>query len=410
MLGVTDGANLLFGLITVVFATAAVFDWALARSEPGAGSPELRRMATFIAGMAATFLVLPERLRLFWLLALLPAGMIIHHAIALYIYRRPSIANGADRGPGRAAEPEFFESVMATAERARDTYFGVSTLALRYGIPAVLLMLFVVAMGYALFLDPVMRDLLKQTLVGAQFGFAGAYVYVVLVLSQRTFRRDITHGIAAWCAATLALGPILAGVLSLVWNPADPQAPQNDWGKATVYFFAGLAPRQVISIIQEAAKRLLHSDTQVSAHRVLPLSQVRGVTLEVQERLDEEGILDTANLAMADVFRLLRNTSFDARQLVSWIDEALLIVTLPSHWQKLEGLGFTGAIDLAYAAWQEDMAKSTQDANPGPSALQEMLGTDAPVVMGAARRLLEDAQVQQIWALYQSSSDAHVTP
>jgi hypothetical protein len=35
------------------------------------------------------------------------------------------------------------------------------------------------------------------------------------------------------------------------------------------------------------------------------------------------------------------------RQIISWIDEAILVVTLPRSWQALEEEGVTGAIDLA---------------------------------------------------------------
>jgi hypothetical protein len=55
-----------------------------------------------------------------------------------------------------------------------------------------------------------------------------------------------------------------------------------------------------------------------------------------EERLIEEGVTDVANLANANPYRLRRNTRFDKRQFISWIDEALLMTYLPNAWLALE--------------------------------------------------------------------------
>ncbi len=105
--------------------------------------------------------------------------------------------------------------------------------------------------------------------------------------------------------------------------------------------------------------------------------------------------MDVATLAMADPFRLMRNTSFDKRQIVSWMDAAIMMMTLPAHWQRLENSGVTGAIDLAVEATRPD----------GKEVLTKIAGADAEAVFAAALRLAEDAQVHLIWALYQIESD-----
>src|SRR5262245_23330330 len=52
----------------------------------------------------------------------------------------------------------------------------------------------------------------------AAFGFVGAYLYVVLLLTQRAFRRDVTTGVALWIATMFAAGPLMAAVFSLFWG------------------------------------------------------------------------------------------------------------------------------------------------------------------------------------------------
>jgi hypothetical protein len=124
--------------------------------------------------------------------------------------------------------------------------------------------------------------------------------------------------------------------------------------------------------------------------RVVPLQQIRGVTPEIEERLGEEGILDVINLAMADPLRLIRNTSFDKFQILTWIDEALLMYTFPQHWQALENEGITGVMDVAwYIVCLQDVEALAKRVKLDPDSMKQII-----------QRLAEDAQVQLIWILY----------
>ena len=125
---------------------------------------------------------------------------------------------------------------------------------------------------------------------------------------------------------------------------------------------------------------------------------------------------------MASPNRLLRNTSYDARQILSWIDEALLVTTLPRNWQKLEDNGITGAIDLV---WYHVNPAPAAPADPAPivvppapphvpaapapgrpslQTLATQTGIDVGILRDVVDRLFEDAQVQLVWVLYQKDS------
>ena len=100
------------------------------------------------------------------------------------------------------------------------------------------------------------------------------------------------------------------------------------WAPGVVLFFAGFAPRRVISAVEGAAVELLKlGPTTVVKTRPVPLSQIRGIGPQIEERLGEEGISDVNSLASAEPVRLVRNTSFDMRQILTWMDEAILIAT-----------------------------------------------------------------------------------
>lgn len=211
------------------------------------------------------------------------------------------------------------------------------------------------------------------------FGFVGSYLYVILLLTQRAFRRDVTTGVALWIATMFVAGPLMAGVFALFWSaPSGASSATVD----VVYLVAGMLPRQFATLAQGFARRLLQPSAPSAPGRSIPLTTVRGINAEIEERLAEEGINDVATLAYADPYLLLRTTSFDRRQIVNWIDEAQLIMVFPEHWQTLEKNGFTGAMDVAWAHGHTTLGELAAELKIPKSVLEE-----------TAQRLYEDAQI-----------------
>jgi len=277
----------------------------------------------------------------FWvrlLLAGLPTAMIVHHALYLYFLR-------AREFPELAQVPT--SNGGAPSANLRYLYFGARSISLRYALPAcAAFVLFFVASSVLLW----PQNYQNEVQVGpawlmlrrpAALGLAGAYAYIVLLLAQRTFQRDITAGIAMWAAVMPVLGPVAGAVFTFV--PIEG-APGGSMEKAAdlVYFAAGMAPRQFLLIAQGVARRFLQQKPLVNEDRVVPLNMIRGIDPNIEERLQEEGISDASGLAYSNPFRLIRTTSFDRRQIVDWIDEALLMRTFPLGWKELEAQGITG--------------------------------------------------------------------
>jgi hypothetical protein len=257
-------------------------------------------------------------------------------------------------------------------------------------------------------------------LTALRLGAAGAFIYVLIYLGRRNFQRDITGGAALWSAVQLVLGPTLAFTIAYFLTPSGNSA-SGAVGFGALYFLAGLSPRLIADWISETVQRAWISPrAMLAASRLIPLAQIRGITPLIESRLNEEGIEDAADLAMANPVKLLRTTPFDPRQILSWIDEAMLITTLPLHWDALEKEGVTGAMDLA---WYVQAGDEETPVEPGVESqsppiegyvpggivdlarLADRIKIDREALYDVALRLLGDNQLQMVMAMYQSNGD-----
>jgi hypothetical protein len=356
--------------------------------------------------------MLEYRLIMGWVLGLLPAIIVIQHAIYLRLSRKRF--QGTDTGLNDRMA--FLRPAWQLARTQDDIDFSYFGLLARYGVPAILVAGITIMWVSILPEGAMQADVQSMTTAGT-LGLIGAYAYTLLTLGQRYFRRDITSGIVVWCAVTLAFGPLLAGTVYYLWNGPKTSTPVSS---GVVYFLAGMAPQYVTAFLAEAARRLLQATdgANVTVPRTVPLIQVRGITQSIADRLGEEGLADVCGLAMASPSRLLRNTSFDPRMTLAWIDEALLITTLPGHWQKLEDNGISGAIDLVW--YHLEPPAGANAANPPPTVppgappaqerpnlqtLASQSGIDPVILRDVVDRMFEDAQVQLVWVLYQKDSE-----
>jgi len=340
----------------------------------------------------------PRTLR--WLVAFLPGCIILNHVVYLMSSRRK----------------QFREALRlmkaGDLQRLEDLYFGYVPMTIRYVVPAVLVTvlcsLAIAALSnpqvyvqwlYAPPLDvqPAASEFASQwpqgwgaqALRGAALGFIGAYVYLLILLTDRARQHDITTGIAVWAATMPVLGPLMGGVASLLLLSGAGLPDGSSFTRDAVFFVAGMLPRQFASFVQGSVRRMFQSESP-AVTRTLPLIMLRGVSPDVEARLEEEGIRGVSALAYASPHHLMRATTYSARQIVDWIDEALLIATVPSHWELLEKAGVTGAMDLA---WYETRRDSIQ-------ALAGEIKMPPTLLGDVVTRLWQDAQVADLYQLY----------
>lgn len=339
--------------------------------------------------------------RLIWLLAAVPAAIIAQHAFYLYFVRRralPSelrIAGSGERAEiSRLLDPSLIDELPSFSR-----HFSAELLILRLGVPALVLLGVTLKLGNAL-ADPAAITLLARPDVrhAAAYGLAGAYLYVCMQLGRRAFHSDITPGIAWWSSVTICVGPLLAASLTNMIG-----APTADNSKALLYFFAGFAPRLVLTTLETTFRRVYGGGNAPVSTRTIPLRSIRGIDAVVEERLGEEQIYDAHSLAWADPYRLLRNTSYDKGQIIQWIDDAFLVAKVgEDERNKLAKAGITGAIDLAALGLNVTRDAEGRVANPiDLRRVAEIAGTNLELVALTAEQLAQDAQVQRIWMLYQ---------
>jgi hypothetical protein len=380
-----------------------------------------------IAMLFLTILIVDESHRWQWIVGLLPALLVCNQAFYLWLYH-PKKANGKEKSapkqsgvgglggldPTRRKGGVLAKESYYRAEKAVDRHFNLKTLVLRYGLPAMLLalagiviidVLLETSKYFSLMPEPTgqLATNRDRMLLGVRLGSVGAYVYVLLDLGRRTFRHDITTASAMWCLVTLILGPVLAGAVAVLWQ-LKPHTEGEWWGSGVVLFFTGFAPRRVIAAIEQAAVQLLKiGPTTIVETRMIPLTKIRGISPQIEDRLSEEGITDVNALAWAEPVRLVRNTSFDMRQILTWIDEAIMVVTLPKSWEAFEEQGISGAIDLAWYYEQliDENLQLRKNLDDKPlSELAKAGKLENENLFSTIRRLYEDRQVQYIWALY----------
>ena len=352
-----------------------------------------------------------------WVVGLLPTLMVGYQLFYLWLYHPKETQDQVTSStifPGHTVETA--EQSKTWAQSAIDNNFNLRTLFTRYGLPAVLLGITGIVVtdlmvepqnyfsAHLLSDNPNAATMMMR---GIRLGAVGAYVYVLLQLGRRTFRHDVTGTVAMWCWVTLVLGPVLAGAVAFLWRAEAPPQSGGWWGTGVVLFFTGFAPRRVVAAIEQAAAELLKiGPTAVVQPRVVPLTQIRGIGPQIEERLSEEGIVDVNLLASAEPVRLMRNTPFDMRQILSWIDEAILMVTLPRGWQALEEEGITGAIDLA---WYYDQVIDERGfpvpPTPAMTELAEKAKLNYENLVAVIKRLNQDRQVQTIWSLYNNFTE-----
>jgi hypothetical protein len=420
-----------------VFLLVTFFIWWFIRGANAATWQTVRSWLVPLGVIAVGFLIeagveywAATRSRWRWDLALFPAVLVAIQGFNVYRVRRfAGVVN--DQVPLRPnlerEDPMVVAEVVKQLHNATEHHFGALPLSLRFGVPAFFIWSFGIGMSNALLREInvyipdtnapqvliVRNDTPEsaydlpwppQVLIGAAYGLVGAYLFVVLTLGYRSLRQDITPGSATWCAATLAVGPIVSAALAVFWPPPWPMHADNDPGRVALCLMAGFSPRFAVALFEKVAKRLDPASVAGGvAARAIALNQVRGIDDEIANRLTEEGITNATSMARANPIRLIRNTRFDRRQILGWIDCALLMDTLPEHWSALERVGITSATALYWYA--PSRGAVGEERGRALAELAAAAGIDAKVVCAASERLVRDPQARIVLVLNELEDD-----
>jgi len=88
-------------------------------------------------------------------------------------------------------------------------------------------------------------------------------------------------------------------------------------------FAIGVFPRVAWQVVQAVLKRV-GAFALPSLRTQLPLSDLDGLTVWHEARLEEEDVENIPNMATADLIDLMINTRFPPDHIIDWIDQAIL--------------------------------------------------------------------------------------
>ena len=180
-----------------------------------------------------------------------------------------------------------------------------------------------------------------------RFAFIGAYFFTLQMLFRRYVRRDLRS--SAYVAVSLRIILAVIGIWVLVeamamapssWFVAGQQKTQTvEKSLLVLGFVVGVFPRVAWQVVQASIKRVC-SLAVPSLQTQLPLSDLDGLTVWHEARLEEEDVENIPNMATADLVDLLINTRFPPDRIIDWVDQAILYTHLgpPSNTSNTPAL------------------------------------------------------------------------
>jgi hypothetical protein len=241
------------------------------------------------------------------------------------------------------------------------------------------------AVGWALTLqpEPISTDslLASITLSGRpilptdalRFGFLGAYMFIIEMLTRRYFQDDLKTGAYLSGATRILSTTILIAALHQVW-PDSLSASQEVAFAFIIGVFPTVGLQAIQSLIAIPLRQLVRS-----LRKEHPLSDLDGLNIWYESRLVEEGIEDMQNLATANIVDVMLRTRVPVDRLVDWIDQAVFDLHVrdgkgeESDRLRLRRLGIRTATDLEDALLPGDETVSNGSA-PTPSEPQDFVG------------------------------------
>ena len=88
-------------------------------------------------------------------------------------------------------------------------------------------------------------------------------------------------------------------------------------------FVIGVFPQVAWQIIQAAFRKVTNFTRLKSMESDLPLSDLDGLTVWHEARLEEEDIENIPNMATTDLVELFINTRFPPERIIDWVDQAI---------------------------------------------------------------------------------------
>jgi hypothetical protein len=163
------------------------------------------------------------------------------------------------------------------------------------------------------------------------YAFLGAYFFSLQMLFRRYVREDLRK--SAYLAVALRIILAVVGTWAAVTAITTiGKIDLNSKYLLVIGFVIGVFPRIAWQFIQGASKALMRklrmSAVLPSMESRLPLSDLDGLTVWHEARLEEEDIENVPNMASAEIVDLMISTRFPPERIIDWVDQAILFTYL----------------------------------------------------------------------------------
>jgi hypothetical protein len=153
-----------------------------------------------------------------------------------------------------------------------------------------------------------------------QLAFLGAYFFSLQMLFRRYVMEDL--GGSAYVAVSIRIILAVIGIWTL-----KAVYDVNEHMLLLTAFVFGVFPRVVWQVVEQIFKRAAGGALPSMVSKS-PISDLDGLTVWHQVRLEEEDIENIPNMTTADIVELLLNTRLPPERIVDSADQAILYTQL----------------------------------------------------------------------------------
>jgi uncharacterized membrane protein len=223
----------------------------------------------------------------------------------------------------------------------RDGSFFTSETA----IPVVLASI-LVALGWILILPLKRGDaMIKEWLLimepeksAVYFAFLGAYFFSLQMLFRRYVLRDLRPSAYVSVAMRIILAVVGTWVVAVISQYKLLEVKTDTL--LIIGFVIGVFPSLAWQFVQAALKKITFAGFFIpSLSSQLPISDLDGLTVWHEARLEEEDVENVPNMATADLVDLMLQTRFPPDRIIDWVDQAILFTHIGPEKPANGGIG-----------------------------------------------------------------------
>ena len=222
--------------------------------------------------------------------------------------------------------------------------------------------------------------------------FLGAYFFSLQMLFRRYVLRDL--GGTAYVAVSMRIILAVIGIWTLMVIGKD-SGISNTYLLVVAFIF-GVFPRVIWQIIESLFKKAAGFAVP-SMTSELPVSDLDGLTVWHEARLQEEDIENIPNMADADLVELFLNTRFPPERIIDWMDQAILYTQLGPQGEKPEKgtrnklrlHGIRTATSLLQALTKEESRKTVERLLEEEEGVNALPTLQSSLIINANLRLIQ---------------------